>query len=85
MRKGFWLNLFFVCVGVVVGTLAADLLSDIPLFSFLSYGMDFGMPSPATFDLKVLTVTFGVSLNLNISVILFIVLAVVLGNLVRKK
>ena len=85
MRKDFWLNLFLICVGVVVGTLAADLFSEIPFLSFLSYGMDFGMPAPATFDLKVLTVTFGISLELNVSVILFITLALVLGNLVRKK
>ena len=79
------LNLFLVCVGVVVGTLAAELCADIPLLSWLSYGMKFGMATPATFDLRVITLTLGVSLNLNISVIIFIVLSVVLGNLIAKK
>ena len=85
MRKNFWLNLFLVCVGVVVGTLAARMCADIPLLSWLSYGMEFGMASPVTVDLHVVTFTLGIAMNLNISVILFIVLAVLLGNLIAKK
>ncbi len=85
MKKHFWLNLFLVCVGVVVGTLAAELCAGIPLLSWMAYGMNFGMAAPATFDLRVITLTLGVSLNLNISVIIFIILSVVLGNLIAKK
>lgn len=85
MKKHIWLNLFLICVGVVVGTLAANLCEGIPVLSFLAYGMDFGMPAPATFDLQVMSVTFGISLNLNISVILFIILSLLLGNLIAKK
>lgn len=85
MKRKVWLNLFLVCVGVVVGTLAANLCEGIPFLSFLSYGMNFGMPAPATFDLHVISVTLGLTLNLNISVIIFIVLSLLLGNLIAKK
>lgn len=85
MRKNFWLNLFLVCVGIVVGTLAANMCADIPLLSWLAYGMEFGMAAPTTLNLQVITVTFGITLNLSISVILFIVLAVLLGNLIARK
>lgn len=85
MRKSFWLNLFLVCVGVVVGTLAASLTSDIPALSWLSYGLDFGMTSPLVLDLHVLKVTFGIGLNLSISVIIFIILSLLLGRLIAKK
>jgi len=85
MKKGFWFNLFLVCTGVVVGTLLSKFCAGNPSLAFLSHGLDFGMKSPATFDLHVLTVTFGISLNLNISVILCIVLAVFLGNLIAKR
>jgi len=85
MRKGFWLNLFLVCVGVVVGTLAANMCADVPLLSWLAYGMEFGMAAPATVNLQVITFTFGITLNLSIAVILFIALAVLLGNLIAKK
>ena len=85
MKKGFWLNLFLVCVGVVTGTLAASMCKNIPFLSWLAYGMKFGMATPATIDLQVISVTFGVTLNLSIAVILFIALAVVLGNLIARK
>ncbi len=85
MRKNFWLNLFLICVGVVVGTLAANLCAGIPVLSWLAYGMDFGMAAPATVNLQVISITFGISLNLNISVIIFITLSVLLGNLIARK
>jgi hypothetical protein len=84
MRRSFWFNLFLVCVGIVVGTLAADMCAKIPLLSWLSYGMSFGIPT-ASLNLHVIDVTFGLSLNLNIAVILFIVLSVWLGHLMAKK
>ncbi|MBE6559635.1 MAG: DUF4321 domain-containing protein [Ruminococcaceae bacterium] len=85
MRKNFWLNLFLICVGVVVGTLAANLCAGIPMLSWLAYGMDFGMAAPATVDLQVISFTIGITLNLNISVIIFITLSVLLGNLIARK
>ncbi|MBQ8747015.1 MAG: DUF4321 domain-containing protein [Clostridia bacterium] len=85
MKSKFWLNFFLVCVGIVVGTLAADLCADVPFLSWLGYGMNFGMAAPATFNLQVLSITLGLSLNLNISVIIFIILSLILGNLIAKK
>lgn len=84
MRRSFWFNLFLVCVGIVVGTLAADMCAGIPLLSWLSYGMSFGIPA-AALNLHVIDITFGLTLNLNIAVILFIVLSVWLGHLMAKK
>ena len=85
MKKNFWLNLFLICVGVVVGTLAANMCADVPFLSWLAYGMEFGMAAPATLNLQVITITFGITLNLSIAVILFIALAVLLGNLITRK
>ena len=85
MRKNFWLNLFLVCVGIVVGTLAANMCAGIPMLSWLAYGMEFGMAAPTSLNLQVITITFGITLNLSIAVILFIVLAVLLGNLIARK
>ena len=84
MRRSFWFNLFLVCVGIVVGTLAADMCAGIPLLSWLSYGMSFGIPT-AALNLHVIDIAFGLTLNLNIAVILFIVLSVWLGHLMAKK
>ncbi len=85
MKGKFWLNLFLICIGVVVGTLAADLCANVPFLTWMGYGMNFGMAAPATFNLQVISVTLGLSLHLNISVIIFIILSVILGNLIAKK
>ncbi len=85
MKKRFWLNLFLVCVGVVVGTLAAELCADISFLSWMTYGLHFGMTTPLVLDLHVTSLTLGISVNLNIAVILFIILSLVLGRLIAKK
>ena len=86
MMKGrFWLNLFLVCVGVLTGTLATEMCADVPGLSWLAYSMNFGLAAPATLDLHVISLTFGLTVNLSIAVILFIVLAVLLGNLLSRK
>ena len=52
----------------------------------LAYGMDFGITSPFVLDLSVLKLTIGAVFNLNISVIIFIVIAVLVGlGLIRRR
>ncbi len=77
--------LFFVCAGIVLGSLVAHLAKDISWLSWLSYGMKFGITSPFTLDLSVLTLTLGASFNLNIAVIIFIVIAVFIGLTVTHR
>ena len=50
MKKGFWLNFFLICVGIVTGSMVAEMTSGIPALSWLSYGLDFGMKSPLVLD-----------------------------------
>lgn len=81
----FWLNLFLICVGVVTGSMVADITAGVPLLNWLSYGLDFGTQSPLVLDLGILSLTFGIRIDLTISVILFIALSLVLGKLIAKK
>ena len=86
MNKGsFWLTLFLILVGVVVGSLAASLAAPVSWLSWLSYGLTFGMTSPLVLNLGVVSFTFAVSLDLNVAVILFIALALLLGRLLLQK
>jgi hypothetical protein len=85
MRKNFWLNLFLICVGVVTGSMVADITAGVPLLNWLSYGLDFGTQSPLVLDLGILSLTFGIRIDLTVSVILFIALSLVLGKLIAKK
>ncbi|MBQ7780051.1 MAG: DUF4321 domain-containing protein [Clostridia bacterium] len=77
--------LFFVCAGIVFGSLVASLTSSIKGLSWLSYGLAFGVTKPFILDLSVLKLTLGLTFNLNISVILFVTLAIVLAYWITNR
>ena len=85
MKKGFWLNFFLICVGIVTGSMVAEMTSGIPALYWLSYGLDFGMKSPLVLDLNVLELTLGLSVRITIATIIFTVLSLLLGKLIIKK
>lgn len=86
MKSGkLWLILFLILVGVVAGSLLASLTADISWLSWLSYGLCFGMTEPLILNLGVLSLTFAVSIDLTISVIIFILLSLLLGKLISAK
>lgn len=80
MMHNTWKNLLLICVGVVVGSLVADMTSGISWLSWLSYGLDFGMQSPLVVDLNALKLTLGISVNISISTIIFVLLALKYGG-----
>lgn len=77
--------LFFVCSGIVTGSLIAHLTHDVAKLGWLSYGLNFGLATPFILDLSVLTLTLGATFTLNISVIIFTVLGVCLGLSVTRR
>ena len=85
MKKHFWLNFFLVLVGIVLGAVAVDLTSGIPALNWLSFGLNFGTKSPFTLDLNALSLTFGISLRITVSTIIFVSLSLLLGKLIVKK
>lgn len=84
MRKSFWLTLFLICVGIVVGEMVAEMTASVPYLSVLSYGLDFGTETPAVIDLNVLRFTFGINIKITISTIIFVALSLVLGRTIVK-
>lgn len=69
--------------GIVVGTLVGNITRGIDFLYWLSYGITFGLTEPFQLDLGVLSVTFGASINLTISCIIFIVIAMIIAKKVR--
>jgi len=84
MKKSFWLNLFLICVGIVAGSLVAELTVGVPFLEWLSYGLDFGTESPFVLNLNVLRFTFGISFKITISTIIFVALSLVVGRAITK-
>ena len=81
----FWLKLFLICVGVVTGSMVSEMTAGIPWLSWLSYGLNFGTQAPVVLDLGILSLTFGISIDLTISAIIFVALSLILGKLIVKK
>ncbi len=77
--------LFFVCAGIVLGSLVAELTSSVKALSWLSYGLKFGLTQPFVLNLSVLQLSLGLAFNLNISVIIFVSIAVVIAYKVTGK
>ncbi|MBE6626631.1 MAG: DUF4321 domain-containing protein [Ruminococcaceae bacterium] len=85
MRKHFWLNFFLICVGIVIGSMVADLTAGVSGLSWLSYGLDFGLTSPFVLDMSVFHLTLGISVKITISSVIFVAISLVLGRLIVKK
>ena len=75
-----------VIAAIVLGTVVADLLSDVNGLSWLSYGASFGISSanPLVLNLYVFKLTFGLDISINIAQVLFIIVALLLYKPIAK-
>ena len=85
MKTRFWLNLFLIAAGVVVGALTAEITEGVKYLSWLSFGLDFGTESPFVLDLNLMQLTFGISVKITVASVLSIALALILGHLILRK
>lgn len=75
-RNPWWLLLFVVFAGALLGMVIAEALAGYSALSFLSRDIAVGLDPPLTIDLKVLRFTVGAVLRLNLAVPLGIIIAV---------
>ena len=85
MRTRSIYSAFLVLVGIVVGTLLAKVTAAVPALGWLSYALTLGLETPLVLNLSVIRLTFGLSVDLSISVILCVVISLVVGNYFYKK
>ncbi|MGN0690457.1 MAG: DUF4321 domain-containing protein [Oscillospiraceae bacterium] len=76
--------LFFLLAGILVGSAVAYFTKDIFFLSWLSYGINFGIPS-STLDLYVFRLTAGVELDVNIAHVIFIILSILAYTKISPK
>ncbi len=74
--KNIWILIIFILCGIVVGGLLGELASSVDFLWWLSYGQSFGLASPITLDLSVISITFGLMFKINIASIIGMVLAI---------
>lgn len=84
-KRNFWLNLFLILVGIVLGTTVAHFTKDISFLSWLAFGLSFGTAAPVTLDLNVMSLTFGISLEISVAVVLAVALSLIVGKFIIRK
>ena len=80
MRSGSLFYFFLVLVGIVVGSLVANIAASVPALGWLAYSLSFGLETPFVLDLSIIRLTFGLSVDLSVSVILFIAISLAVGR-----
>lgn len=86
MKKGNWLRTLFLVVviitAVVLGSVLGDAAAQVPGLGWLNLGVHAGI-DPVTVDLAVMTLTFGISISINVAQSLLVIIAVVLASKLR--
>jgi hypothetical protein len=77
-------NFFLVLVGIVLGTFVSYICKGVNALSWLAYGVDFGLESPFVLNLGILQLTFGISIDLTLSVVIFVILSLAIGRALTK-
>jgi hypothetical protein len=82
-RNPWWLLLFVIIAGALLGSVIADAIVGYPVLSFLSRDVRAGIDPPFTVDLRVVTLTFGATLRLNLAILVGVVLAIWIFRLLQ--
>ena len=75
-EKSGWILLLFLLSGLVIGGLLGELASKVDWLWWLSFGEEFGFQEPIKLDLKVMTITFGLMIRINIASIIGVLIAI---------
>ena len=76
--KGRWIVILFILSGLVIGGLIGNLAGNIDWLWWLAFGDEFGLQSPIVLDLSVITITFGLTININIASIIGVIVALLI-------
>ena len=74
MRKNGWTCFLLILAGIVIGGFIGNLFPS----TWLNYGQSFGLSSPLILDLGILSITFGLTINITIASIIGIAVAIVI-------
>lgn len=76
--KSIWILLIFICSGLVIGGLIGEMAAQVDWLNWLSYGQKFGLKDPLVLELNVISITFGLMLDINIASIIGLAIALFL-------
>ena len=74
--KNIWILVLFILSGLVIGGLLGELATSVDWLWWLGFGQEFGLETPMTLNLSVITVTFALMFRINIASIIGMALAI---------
>lgn len=78
------LGIILLLLAIILGKLLGEACAGVPFLAWLNMGSQFSL-SPTTLNLAVFSLTFGVSIGINIAQGLFLVLAIILSVIIPIK
>ena len=76
--KNNWALFLLVLAGIVLGGFIGTLAVGVPALSWLNYGKTFGLTSPFVFDIGILALSLGFTIQINIASIIGVLLAIII-------
>lgn len=76
--KNIWILILCLLAGLVIGGLLGDIAKNVDFLWWLSYGQEFGLSTPITLNLSVITITFGLLFKINVASIIGMVIALLI-------
>lgn len=76
--KNSWALFLLILTGIVLGGFIGMMTDGVSALSWLSYGQSFGLQNPIVLNLGVMSITFGLSIQINIASILGMILAILI-------
>ena len=70
-----WGLLIVIVIGVVLGEIITYLTAGVSALHWLSIGYRFGLTSPLVLDLNIMSLTFGIVINVNVASIIGMVIS----------
>ena len=68
--KNIWILVLFILCGVVIGSLIGEVVSQVESLWWVGYGQTFGLTAPLILDMGVISLTFAMTLKINIASII---------------
>ncbi len=75
-RSPWWFLILVVVAGALLGSVIAESLTGYRVLAFLSRDIRAGLDPPLTLDLRVFSFTVGVTIRLNLAIVVGIVIAI---------
>ncbi|MDR5694054.1 MAG: DUF4321 domain-containing protein [Armatimonadota bacterium] len=75
-RSPWWVLVFVIVIGGFLGSVIAEAVGQYPAFQFLARSVGAGLDPPLTVDLRLLRLTIGFTVRLNLAMLVGIILAI---------